>query len=348
MPRFIKNSLISLFILAIVFGICLLIQTVFLTETLIPAVFVLAVCLISFFTEGYIYGLVSALFSVLIFNFAFSLPFFEFDFTIPENIFSALIMIIVTIITGALTTQIKRQEAIKAESEKERMRANLLRAVSHDLRTPLTTIYGASSTLLDNFDVFSEEQKLTLLKGIKEDSQWLTRMVENLLSVTRLDGGKVKILKTSMPLEELIDSVLKKFRKRYPNQEIILDIPNEFISIPMDALLIEQVIVNILDNAVEHAEGMTELRLKVSVKGGKAVFEISDNGCGIEAERLKTIFTGYGGGTSSTDTKINSGIGLSVCATIIKAHGGEIFAESPANSGAVFSFSLSIEENYDE
>ena len=111
---------------------------------------------------------------------------------------------------------------------------------------------------------------------------------------------------------------------------------------------IEQVIVNILDNAVEHAEGMTELRLKVSVEGGKAVFEISDNGCGIEAERLKTIFTGYGGGTSSTDTKINSGIGLSVCATIIKAHGGEIFAESPANSGAVFSFSLSIEENYDE
>ena len=121
MLKIIKNTLISLSILAIAFGICLFIQNVFLTETLIPAVFVLAVFLIAFFTEGYIYGIISALFSVLIFNFAFSLPFFKFDFTIPENIISAVIMIIVTIITGALTTQIKRQEAIKAESEKERI-----------------------------------------------------------------------------------------------------------------------------------------------------------------------------------------------------------------------------------
>jgi two-component system sensor histidine kinase KdpD len=328
MLKIIKNTLISLSILAIAFGICLFIQNVFLTETLIPAVFVLAVFLIAFFTEGYIYGIISALFSVLIFNFAFSLPFFKFDFTIPENIISAVIMIIVTIITGALTTQIKRQEAIKAESEKERMRANLLRAVSHDLRTPLTTIYGASSTILDNFDIFSKEQKITLLKGIREDSQWLTRMVENLLSVTKLDGGKVKLLMNSVPLEELIDSVLRKFRKRYPEQEVIIDIPDEFISIPMDALLIEQVLVNILDNAVEHAEGMTELRLRVKVEEKRTTFEISDNGCGIDAERLKTIFTGCGGGTAPTDTKINSGIGLSVCATIIKAHGGEIFADT--------------------
>lgn len=348
MLKTIKNTLISLSILAIAFGICLFIQNVFLTETLIPAVFVLAVFLIAFFTEGYIYGIISALFSVLIFNFAFSLPFFKFDFTIPENIISAVIMIIVTIITGALTTQIKRQEAIKAESEKERMRANLLRAVSHDLRTPLTTIYGASSTILDNFDIFSNEQKITLLKGIREDSQWLTRMVENLLSVTKLDGGKVKLLMNSVPLEELIDSVLRKFRKRYPEQEVIIDIPDEFISIPMDALLIEQVLVNILDNAVEHAEGMTELRLRVKVEEKRTTFEISDNGCGIDAERLKTIFTGCGGGTAPTDTKINSGIGLSVCATIIKAHGGEIFAESQKNGGAVFSFCLNNEENCDE
>ncbi len=345
---YIKNSLISLFILVASFGICLLIQNVFLTEALIPAVFVLAVFLISFITEGYIYGVVSALISVLMFNFAFSLPFFEFNFTIPENIISAVIMIIVTIITGTLTTQIKRQEFIRAESEKERMRANLLRAVSHDLRTPLTTIYGASSTMLDNFEILSEEQKLNMLKGIKEDSQWLTRMVENLLSVTRLDGGNVKILKTSVALEELIDSVLKKFRKRYPSQKVILDIPDDFISIPMDALLIEQVLVNILDNAVEHAKGMTELKLKVNITEKKAFFSVSDNGCGIEPERLKELFTGYGGGTSPTDTKINSGIGLSVCATIIKAHGGDITAQNLKEGGAMFSFALDIEENFDE
>ena len=346
--HYIKNTLLSLLILAGAFGVCLLIQYIFHTEALIPAVFVLAVFLISLITEGYIYGVASALISVLAINFAFTMPLFEFNFTIPENLISAIIMIIVTILTGTLTTQIKRSEAIKAESEMERMRANLLRAVSHDLRTPLTTIYGSSSTMLDNFSLFSEEQKLDMLRGIKEDSQWLTRMVENLLSVTRLDGGNVKILKAPVVLEELVDSVLQKFRKRYPNHTVSIDIPDDFITIPMDALLIEQVIVNLLDNAAEHAEGMTELRLKVTIEGKNAVFRISDNGCGIEPERLKTIFTGYGGSSAPTDIKINSGIGLSVCATIIKAHGGDIKAENSPEGGAVFTFTLETEDNENE
>ncbi len=346
--HYIKNAFISLFILTVSFGICLVIQHVFLTEALIPAIFVLAIFLISLITEGYLYGVVSALLSVLMLNFAFTTPLFAFDFTIPENLISAIIMIIVTILTGTLTTKIKRQEAMRAESEMERMRANLLRAVSHDLRTPLTTIYGSSSTMLDNYSLFSDEQKLKMLKGIKDDSQWLTRMVENLLSVTRLDNGNVEILKTPVVLEELIDSVLQKFRKRYHEHSVIIDIPEDFITIPMDALLIEQVIINILDNAVEHAEGMTKLCLKVFTLENKAVFEISDDGCGIEPERLKTIFTGSGGNQTPTDTKINSGIGLSVCATIIKAHGGNIQAENLKSGGAVFRFTLDMEENEDE
>ncbi len=345
----IKNALLSAVILAVAFGICMIIQNIFHTEALISAIFVLAVFLISFLTEGYIYGVVSALVSVLAINFAFTIPFFAFDFTSPINIISAVIMIIVTFLTCTLTNKIKKQEAIKAESEMERMRANLLRAVSHDLRTPLTTIYGSSSTLLDNYSLFSNEQKIKMLNGIKEDSQWLTRMVENLLSVTRLDGGNVKILKNDVVLEELIDSVLQKFRKRYPHQQVIVDIPDDFIIIPMDALLIEQVLVNLLDNAVEHAKGMTKLKLKVFTIDKKAVFEISDNGCGIEPERLKTIFSGYNSSDSTpTDTKINSGIGLSVCATIIRVHGGDIKAENLKNGGAVFRFTLGIEEDSDE
>lgn len=345
---YIKNIVLSAIIIAASFGVCLIIQTLFHTEALIPAVFVLAVFLVSSLTDGYIYGIISSFISVLAINFAFTLPFFAFDFTLPINIISAIIMIIVTVITCTLTKKIKRQEAMKAESEMERMRANLLRAVSHDLRTPLTTIYGSSSAMLDNYDRFSDMQKLRMLNGIKEDSEWLTRMVENLLSVTRLDGGNVKILKTSVVLEELIDSVLQKFRKRYPAQQVKVNIPDDFITIPMDALLIEQVLVNILDNAVEHAEGMTELKLNVFTIDKKAVFEISDNGCGIDPERLRTIFTGYSADNVPTDTKINSGIGLSVCATIIKAHGGDIKAENIKNGGAVFRFTLDMEETEDE
>ena len=178
-------------------------------------------------------------------------------------------------ITSALTTKVKYHEAVKAESEKERMRANLLRAVSHDLRTPLTTIYGSATALLENRENMTEEQKEQILRGIREDSEWLVRMVENLLSITRIDSGRVRIDKTPTVLEELVDSCVLKVRKRYPGQNLQIELPEELTLIPMDAILIEQVIVNILENAVQHAVGMTRLSLCVYSRDDRAVFEIN-------------------------------------------------------------------------
>ena len=115
------------------------------------------------------------------------------------------------------------------------MRGNLLRAISHDLRTPLTSIYGSASTLISKKNALSEGQQLKLLGEIQEDSEWLIRMVENLLAVTRIDGAKVKIVKTPIVLDELIDSVLMKFSKKHPNQKVITQIPADFVDIPMDS-----------------------------------------------------------------------------------------------------------------
>jgi two-component system sensor histidine kinase KdpD len=123
-------------------------------------------------------------------------------------------MVTIALLTSALTTQNKHHQQIKAESEKERMRANLLRSVSHDIRTPLTTIYGSAATLVDNNEVLSEAQKLKMLESIKQDSDWLVRMVENLLSITRIDSGNVKLTKTPTVVDELVDSVLTKFKKK--------------------------------------------------------------------------------------------------------------------------------------
>lgn len=345
-----RDIVITAAILCICFLLCLMIQNIFKTEALIPAIFVLGAFLTSVLTEGYLYGIISALVSVLAVNFAFTFPFFRFNFTIPENLVSAIIMIIVALMTCALTTKLKRQEAIKAESEKERMRANLLRAVSHDLRTPLTTIYGASSALLENENEFTEEQKQKMLQGICQDAQWLSRMVENLLSITKLDSGNVKIIKVPTVLDELIDSVLIKFNKRYPEQEVAVNIPEDFVVIPMDGILIEQVLINILENAVQHAKGMTELSLKVSVSSNKAVFAIRDNGAGIAENRLPDLFTGcYSNEEALSDCKKNNaGIGLSVCATIIKAHGGEIKADNLKGCGALFQFTLDMENGANE
>ena len=162
-------------------------------------------------------------------------------------------------------------------------------------------------------------------------------MVENLLSVTRIDDAKVEVVKTPTVLDELIDSVLMKFSKKHPNQKVITRIPDDFVDIPMDSILIEQVLLNLLENAVFHAKGMTELILSVSLAGDKAVFEVSDNGYGIPEEALDKIFAGsYEKSAAPVDgTRSNMGIGLSVCAAIIKAHGGEITAENRIGGGAV-------------
>ena len=345
-----KNSLITAAILCACFVLCLLIQNTMQAPALIPAIFVLGTFLTSVITEGYTYGIASALTSVIAVNYAFTFPFFKFNFTIPENLVSAIIMIVVSLITCALTIKLRRQEALKLESERERTRANLLRAVSHDLRTPLTTIYGSSSAMLENPDSFTDAQKLTMLRGIQEDAQWLSRMVENLLSITKLDNGNIKIIKTPTVLDELIDSVLIKFNKRYPHQEVAVDIPDTFFTIPMDAILIEQVIVNILENAVQHAEGMTKLSLCVFLLAEKAIFEIRDNGRGMDSDKLAHLFSGSGSleYTPSDGKKSNAGIGLSVCATIIKAHGGDIQAENLKDGGMVFRFILDTEDTADE
>ena len=155
-------------------------------------VFVLAVFLISIYTDGYVWGVVASLIGVLAVNFAFRSPYFAFNFTLPENLFSGMAMLVVSIMTSTLTTRIKKQEQLRMESETEKMRATLLRAVSHDLRTPLTSIYGACSTVIENYDSLEKEQKLKLLGEACSDAQWLNRMVENLLSVTRFDGGRAK------------------------------------------------------------------------------------------------------------------------------------------------------------
>ena len=333
-------------IMALCFALSLITDQVPRAEMLIPMFFVLGVFLVSVLTSGYAWGSSASLFSVLAVNYAFTFPYFEVNFFIPVNFFSAVVMLVVAVITCALTTKIKHAEKLKADSEREKMRANLLRAVSHDLRTPLTTIYGSSSMLLENFDRYPAEDRQNLLRGIRDDAQWLVGMVENLLSVTRLDNTSVKLNKVETVLEELIDAVLVKFHKRCPEQSVNVSIPEDFLSIPMDAVLMEQVLTNLLENAVVHAHGMTRLELLVQTRDHKAHFTVRDNGCGIPEDRIPDLFTGYLGSTDRQGdaARRNMGIGLSVCSTIIKAHGGHIRARNLPTGGAEFTFTLNLED----
>lgn len=343
--RLLRDMLVLL--LALVLATMLSIQFQRLdVEEHITTIFVFAVFMISLLTDGYTYGIVASVIGMVAINFAFTYPYFAFDFINPVNMISAVILVTVSVITSLLITKIKQHEAAKAVTERERMRANLLRAVSHDLRTPLTTIYSASAMLRDRDTVLTEEQQDLMLKSIQEDAQWLVRMVENLLSVTRIDNDTMKIRKTDTILDELIDSAVTKFASRHPEQNVALSIPDDIVMIPMDTMLIEQVLLNLLENAVYHAEGMTKLWLRVFTLGEQVIFEIADNGCGIEENRLKHLFDGYYEVQPDTNAekKRFAGIGLSVCATIIKAHGGSITAENRKGGGALFRFTLKKEE----
>ena len=333
--------------LFVCFVLNLALQEVYHSRTLIPMIFVLGVFLVSWKTQGYFWGITASSVSVLLVNYTFTYPYWAFDLTSPECIFSAVVMLIVAVMTGALTTKLKEQEKIRSEIEMERMRANLLRAVSHDLRTPLTSIYGASSTIIENFDALTLEQRLKLTQEVQEDAQWLIRMVENLLSVTRIDDGKVELKKIPIVLEELIDSVIVKFRKHFPAQKVTVQIPEEFVMIPMDNMLLQQVLFNLLENAVYHAKGMTELILAVECQENMAIFSVRDNGCGIPTERMRNLFSGYLGREDRPmdGTRHNMGVGLSVCSAIVKAHGGEIKAKNRPEGGAEFTFALEMEDS---
>lgn len=311
-------------------------------------VFLLGAFLVSLYTEGYFWGVAASLLGVLAVNFAFRSPYLELNFTVPENLFSGVVMLFVSVMTSTLTTRIKRQEALRAETEKETMRANLLRAVSHDLRTPLTSIYGACSTVMESYDSLDKNQKLKLLGEACADAQWLNQMVENLLSITRIGGEGPAVQKTPTVLEELVDTVVLKFRKHCPGQAVEMQIPEDFIVIPMDSMLMEQVLTNLLENAVYHAKGMTRLILRVTAEGEKAVFAVEDDGCGIPKDKLRNLFTGTAASSSADSSRHGMGIGLSLCAAIVKAHGGEIWAESKPGQGTKICFWLLTDINQTE
>ncbi len=337
----IKNTVISLLTLAAACAVSLVFQWLDVEEH-ITTVFVFAVFIISFFTEGYVYGIMSAFAGMFAINYVFTYPFLAFDFITPINLISAVIMLAVAVITGMMTTKIKTFEETKLESEREKMRANLLRAVSHDLRTPLTSIYSAASVLRDEEKTLTDAQKDAILLNIQKDSEWLIRMVENLLSVTRIENETMNIDRTPTILDELIDSSVSKFSQRYPGQRVDVSVPEDIVVVSVDSILIEQVILNLLENAVCHAKGMTALALNVYTTADQVVFEVMDDGCGIEEDKLKTLFSGCYEGRQDTAhvARRYAGIGLSVCFAIVKAHGGTITAENRKSGGALFRFTI--------
>lgn len=315
------------------------------TGGFVNMIFVLMVVLVARLTSGYLWGVLASFISVICVNYIFTYPFWEFNFTMTGYPLTFLTMLSVSLIVSAMTSQIKRQEQLRMETERETMRANLLRAVSHDLRTPLTSIVGSTSAILENDAVLTEQQRTSLLQSVRDEAQWLIRMVENLLSITRISGESTQLHKELEVAEEVLASVAAKFQKRFPAIHLALTAPDEPLFVPMDAILIEQVVINLLENAAYHGH-CENIALFAAPEGDNAVFTVQDDGVGISEELLPKLFSGSisHSQTHMDDKRRNMGIGLSVCSSIVKAHSGTMTAYNAPQGGAVFRFTLPLEQ----
>ena len=329
-----------IFLCAVVF--CALLRLTNSGDGFASPIFVLAVLLISRLTTGYLYGLIASLLGVICVNYVFTYPYLALNFTLSGYPLSFLAFLTVSIITSTLTSQAKQQQELRVENEKEKMRANLLRSVSHDIRTPLTSIVGATSTILETPALSPAEQR-DLLEDVRDDAQWLIQVVENLLSITRIGDDQARIHKEAEPAEEILGVAVQKFRKRYPAVSVEVCAPETLLFVPMDAILIEQVLSNLLENAVLHGKTTSHIRLSVQSDGSDALFSVRDNGQGIPPSLLPTLFDGTlkHSETSSGDGKRNMGLGLSVCLAIVRAHGGTMSAKNLAD-GTEFTFRLPL------
>ena len=232
------------------------------------------------------------------------------------------------------------------EAETERLRSSLLSSVSHDLRTPLAAIAGASSALLEASSGQDEATRRELLQSICDESLRLSRLVENLLQMTRIESRGIEVKKQWEVLEEVVGSALRRLEAQLRQRKVEIEIPPEFPLVPMDGLLMEQVLVNLLENAVRYTPPEAAIKVTARSTSKECLVEVSDTGPGLAKGEEERIFEKFYRGVRSQqggDNQRGAGLGLAICKAIVQAHGGSIRADNQPTGGARFEFSIPLE-----
>ena len=239
----------------------------------------------------------------------------------------------------------REKEAAAILAKNEQLRANLLRSISHDLRTPLTSISGNASNLLTSANDFDEATKRQLYADIYDDSMWLINLVENLLSVTRIEEGRMNLNPSAELMDEVIAEALRHINRRSVEHEISVVSGGDLILAHMDARLIVQVVINIVDNAVKYTPAGSHIRIETEKAGAWVMVRISDDGPGISDEAKAQVFDMfYSGANQVADSRRSLGLGLFLCKSIVTAHGGTITVRDNQPRGTIFEFTLPAEE----
>jgi two-component system sensor histidine kinase KdpD len=228
----------------------------------------------------------------------------------------------------------------RLQVEAEKLRNTLLSAISHDLRTPLAAIKGAASLLLKSPGI-DPGVRLDLTTSIHEEADYINRMVANLLDLTRLESGAVRIQKEGQSVEEIVGTVTDLLEKGLKNHPLTIRVPAELPMVPMDGSLVQQVLFNLLDNAIHHTPPGTPIDLSASADAVEVTVEVADRGPGIKAGEEQRIFDKFYRLTSE-GKRAGMGLGLALCEAIVRIHGGRIRAENRPKGGAAFRFTLPL------
>ena len=237
----------------------------------------------------------------------------------------------------------KEEAAVLAKNEQ--LRANLLRSISHDLRTPLTSISGNADTLLHSYNVLDEQTRKQIFTDIYDDAQWLTGLVENLLSVTKIADGSVKLRLSDQVVDDIVSEALRHIDRRSAEHHITVDCGDEPLLVRVDAGLIVQVLINLVNNAVKYTPAGSNIQITAIPRENMAEICVSDNGPGIPDELKERVFEMFfTGGNPIGDSRRSLGLGLTLCQAIIHAHNGEMTLKENSPHGCIFSFTVPLSE----
>jgi len=291
----------------------------------------------SFFNEYTINGTSAVLGKIKIFN-------------VSDTIRAVHEMLFITVATQtgiALDREYtyNERENIRIAMEREKLRSILLRAVAHDLRSPLTALTGASSVLAESFDRLSVDEQKALAIDINEEMIWLANLVENILNMTRINESQLVISKEFEVVDDVVGEAVTHMKKLLVNRKFTVLLPSDVIALPMDGKLVVQVLINLLGNAVKHTPKEAEIELAVSLDKDNAIFSVTDTGNGIvEKIKYELFRENIRSEPASSDGRHGMGLGLAICRAIIEGHGGKIWVEANITRGVKFIFTLPMEK----
>jgi len=300
----------------------------------IAMVYLLGVVVIALrFSRGA--AVATSLLSVAAFDVFFVPPALTFAVSDAQYLFTFAIMLVVALVISTLTSIVR-------QAETEQVRNTLLASVSHDLRTPLAIIAGASSSLTEKGRRMAEEERAALARSIFEQTQQMAELVSNVLQMTSLEHGALQPRKDWVAFGELVASVLARLRERLAAHAVRVDVPADLPLLRVDATLVEQVLGNLLENAAKYTPAGTAVLLRAQLREAELLVSVEDSGPGLPPGDAGLLFAKFTRGASEGAVG-GVGLGLAICRAIVRLHQGRIWAERLSAGGTAFRFTLPLE-----